>query len=878
MARPTHIPRLVEQTRRRLRWPVFLKSYGPLVCWVFAFAILVLTGVVETAHSRVQAVSALVFHVGWVVLLIRGLRAWRKPTTEEARDIVDALDESRPASTIIDRPTRLEGETAAIWAEHRARVQEAAARLSAPSLWPQAQAADPLYLRFIGPALLIAAGVSAGATAPQRLMSGLDPDFGALVGADKLTVQAWVAPPGYTNRAPFVIESGAREAAPAGSEFTIRIDARSAPTLVLEQDDITERRKLEQGEDGAYEARLTLSDSLTARIDLWGTRAEYTLSAATDKPPIAAFASEVQHDERDRAAFDWSVMDDYGVAALDLLITPTPNSGVEPGAPDVIRLELPAIEPREATGDVALDMTRHKWAGLQVQARLRAVDAAGQEGLSSPIEFTLPSRLFLKPLAKAAAEIRLDVLREPEGYRDLSDTIVEVVDGEFVYETEATRLDAAPKGVRLAALKIDALTWDPTSYFRDLTLFMGLRQSHAALSVARTKDEADRVDDLLWSIALRAEYGDYASAAEELARARQALERALRDGASEEEIQRLMQAFRQAVENYLQARIAEALRNGDFTMDDSQMPGGGVQDDDLERMLKAMEELAETGATEQARQLLSDMTDLLERMQQFNFNQGQGDGDPLEGPMAEALRELGEQLLQQRDLSDDTRRSEQSEQGGSQSEMDDLARLQDELADKLDRAIRGGGGGGPSNPQENGEGQADEPGAEAGAPPGMGEDGQTPDDEGDGGGAEGDSGFGGAMESEEFQRQMREARNAQRRAAQALRDGDFDTAMREQERASEALRSAATDLAETADEMNRTANGRRGEAGEPDTSDPLGRPSGQGDAGYGDDVQVPDERERQRARDILNELRRRAEERDLTPEELDYLRRLLDRF
>jgi hypothetical protein len=36
--------------------------------------------------------------------------------------------------------------------------------------------------------------------------------------------------------------------------------------------------------------------------------------------------------------------------------------------------------------------------------------------------------------------------------------------------------------------------------------------------------------------------------------------------------------------------------------------------------------------------------------------------------------------------------------------------------------------------------------------------------------------------------------------------------------------------------------------------------------------------ERQKARDILNELRRRAGERDLTPEELDYLRRLLDRF
>jgi hypothetical protein len=59
--------------------------------------------------------------------------------------------------------------------------------------------------------------------------------------------------------------------------------------------------------------------------------------------------------------------------------------------------------------------------------------------------------------------------------------------------------------------------------------------------------------------------------------------------------------------------------------------------------------------------------------------------------------------------------------------------------------------------------------------------------------------------------------------------------------------------------------------------DVLGRMSN-GDSGYGDTVEVPEEMERQKARDILNELRRRAGERDLTPEELDYLRRLLDRF
>lgn len=889
MTRPTHIPRLVDQTRRRLNWPALLKSHGPLLAWLAAFGVLALTGALGAMSARMQAAAAIVFHIGWILLLIRGLRRWRRPTTEQAREIVDALDESRPASTLIDRPVKLEGEAAALWAEHQTRVKEAAARLPSPSLFRQAQAGDPLYLRIIAPSLLVLAAGAAGSSAPQRLMAGIDPDFGALIGADKLTVQAWVAPPGYTNRAPFVIENDAETSAPAGSELTLRVNAISAPTLVVVEDGDTSRRRLERGEDGAYEARLTLEEAMTARIRLWGERARYSLSALEDQPPVANFTTPIEHDERDRAAFGWQVGDDYGVARLELVVAPTEKSGQPAGQTDAVVIELPSIEPREAASDVALDLTRHKWAGLEVEAKLRAVDAAGQEGYSLPVAFVMPARLFLKPLAKAAAETRFDVLRDPSSYGPLVETEIEVADGNVIRRTEGSRLDAAPAGVRRAAVKLDALTWRPETYFSDAALYLGLRQAHAQLSAARSKSDADEVESLLWAVALRAEYGDYASAAEELARARQALERALRDGASEEEIKRLMQAFRQAVENYLAARLAEAMRNGDFTISEGGDGGDGtVQDDDLERMLKAMEELAETGATDQARQLLSDMSDLLERLQNFNLSQGEG-GQQMNGPMADALRELGEQLLQQRELSDDTRRAQQQQGGpsqngepqqGEQGSAGDLAERQQGLSEQLGRAMEGRSGeqGEPGAGQQEGGDQDGGRAGENGAPR-PGEENLPPEAEGQAGVEDGQDGFGGAMQDERFRDRLAEARRAQNRAAQALREGDLEGALREQERATRALSEAATDLAETADEMNRVANGGRpGEEGRPDAGDPLGRPSGMGDAGYGDDVHVPDARERQRARDILDELRRRASERGLTAEELEYLHRLLDRF
>jgi len=60
--------------------------------------------------------------------------------------------------------------------------------------------------------------------------------------------------------------------------------------------------------------------------------------------------------------------------------------------------------------------------------------------------------------------------------------------------------------------------------------------------------------------------------------------------------------------------------------------------------------------------------------------------------------------------------------------------------------------------------------------------------------------------------------------------------------------------------------------------DPLGRDSNARGPLNGNDVKVPDEREMKRAREILEELERRAAERARPKPELDYYDRLLRRF
>ncbi|MEM6627979.1 MAG: DUF4175 family protein, partial [Pseudomonadota bacterium] len=155
-----------------------------------------------------------------------------------------------------------------------------------------------------------------------------------------------------------------------------------------------------------------------------------------------------------------------------------------------------------------------------------------------------------------------------------------------------------------------------------------------------------------------------------------------------------------------------------------------------------------------------------------------------------------------------------------------------------------------------------------------GEDGEGEDGEGSqGSGEESDEGGGGlGGQSDSLDRRLAEAQDAQRRAEEALRRGDLDGAGLAQREAADALRDAATELAEAADRIRRDADADGG------GRDPLGRNVGGADAGYGDDVDVPDQAERQRARDILDELRRRSDDPRVEEDELEYLRRLLRRF
>jgi hypothetical protein len=77
--------------------------------------------------------------------------------------------------------------------------------------------------------------------------------------------------------------------------------------------------------------------------------------------------------------------------------------------------------------------------------------------------------------------------------------------------------------------------------------------------------------------------------------------------------------------------------------------------------------------------------------------------------------------------------------------------------------------------------------------------------------------------------------------------------------------------------MARNSPSRMGRNGDT-PRDPLGRPQRSQGPDLGTSVKVPDQIDQQRARQILEELRKRSSEASRPQNELDYLERLLKRF
>jgi len=769
-------------------------------------------------HAAVLALLLLAFAAA-VAVAVRSV-VW--PERGAARRRIEQASglAHRPLQALADAPsTVLDPAAETLWEAHRARMAAAARRLRAG--WPAAGIArrDPWGLRALLVALLLFAGIDAGADWRDRLARAVTPNVETGAAAVATTLDIWVTPPDYTGLPPQFLNpaNGDIVKIPTGSKVLAQVHGGgTAPHLTIDR----KSQVFETIDKSNYRAAATLTAGTELSVSQSGSMlGKWPIEIIPDHPPQIAFAKPPQGTPRAALRLDYRAGDDYGVESVKAVIR---RDGGKPDETITLDLPLPGLHLKDAKDTSYHDLSPHPWAGLPVEIRLVATDALGQTGQSEPVQMVLPERTFRIPIARAIIDQRKELAKDPNSH----DVVAEV---------------------------LGDLNKRPALYRDDAAVYLALHVAQDRLRQAGDPQTIAQMEQLLWDTALHIEEGNMSLAERDLRRLEQQLQDALARNAPDAEVERLMRELQQALNQYMQA-LAQELQQHPNERTDPIDPSQVITGRDLQRMLDRARELARNGMRDQARELLSQLQNMLENLRMARPGEMQQQGTNQAQQMMRNLHELMQR--------------------------------QQQLLDRSFRAQRQG--------QQGQRGQPGQPGQ-------QGQQGQQPGDQQDGGADMSDA----AGQQEALRRMLGEmmrrlgdgsgdipapfarAERSMRGAAEALKRGQPGQAIGPQTDALDQLQQAAREFAQRMQQRLGPGIGRsgEGEVGATDRPprdqierDPFGRPTS--NDGFYDqgDVKIPEQSTLQKSREILDELRRRAGERFRPEIELDYIERLLKRF
>jgi uncharacterized protein (TIGR02302 family) len=832
---------MVAERALRAYWPLASVVLAVLACLMFG-----LQDVLPLEAFWTLSVASLGL-LGWS--LWRGARRFRWPTAAEAMARLDATLPGRPLAAIHDRQAIGAGDAAseAVWQAHLARMAQrlTQARAVEPDL--KIASRDPYALRYVALVAFLMA-VIFGSFWRVASVAGMAPG-GGVAAAQTAAWEGWVEPPAYTGKPALYLADvpAGKVAVPKGSLLTLRLYGEVGKLIVDET--VSGRIGMVEGASEPSQSFKIVQDGKVAIRGPGGR--EWQFAVIPDQAPTIEAAPEATRTVAGEMRQDYSAKDDYGIAhasaeiTLDLArVDRRYGLATDPEARQPISIDLPlpvSGSRREFTQTIAEDFSQHPWANLPVTIRLTAEDAARQKGSSPPDDIILPGRRFFDTMAMAIVEMRRDLLW--------------------------SRQNAAR-----AAQVLRAISYKPDEVFKQPGVYLRLRTVIRRLEAGIADGPLDPAlrDDLakaLWDIAVEIEDGTLADALERLRQARDRLSEAIKNGATDAEIAKLTDDLRQAMKDYTDklAQQAPPAEDQAQNQDMQQITG-----DQLEQMLQKLQELMEQGRTAEAQALLDQLTQMMENIQ---VTRGQGQ----RGAGQQAMKGLSDTLKKQQDLSDDTI-------GDIQKQYGDQG-----MPGQQQPGARGGDGQRRGNAQD-GDGQQTRPGEGQGG----GNDSRSPGQRL----AERQNELRGLLdeqrrnlpgagsESGDAAREaLGRAEGAMDQAEKALREDDLSGALDHQAEAMEAMRDGIRNLGDMMAKnqgQQQPGQGQNGEsfgqANRNSGRDPLGRE--QGDFGrIGTDLgMLQGEDVYRRAREILDEIRRRSADRQRSQNELDYLKGLLERF
>ncbi|AZO45563.1 TIGR02302 family protein [Mesorhizobium sp. M7D.F.Ca.US.005.01.1.1] len=829
-------------------WPLLL----PLVIVASLFLSISWLGIFSRVPDMARIGLVAAFAIAALAALYP-LRFFRLPGAAEIDRRIEAANQLLHSPVLVqtDRPSGRESSfSQALWREHQKRMAGKLDSLGADLPRTRVPEHDPWGLRAVAALLLVTAFAFSFGPTGGRISDG----FNAHGAHDAVPprIDAWVTPPAYTGKPPIFLTADANQATPTftipeGSDVSLRVTGGSGEETLAYADKQGNSRAIDPAGPQAAAAKPAptpatpskvrqFTGKLTGDGTLTLTSGEdqlgrWAFAVISDKPPQIRFVGEPKRAANGAFELNYQIDDDYGAAtakAVFALADPqAPNAHPLYGPPEM-PLSLPRRGGKSNAARTSKDLTEHVWAGNSIKLTLVATDDAGHTASSETKTLLMPERPFANPLARAVIEQR---------------------------RLLALDANAKPRVLDL----MDAITLRPEDTFDNMSHYLAIMSARSRLKMADSDDQLRSEVSYLWEIALGIEEGNLSAAEKRLRQAQQALQDAIKNGASDAEIEKAMKELREAMNQFLQEFAERAKQNPNAPQ--MQQNGQELRQSDIDRMMDQIENLAKSGDRDKAQQLLSQLQDMMNNLQAGRQQQG-GQQD---SEMRQQMDKLGEILRRQQEMMNDTFR------------MDQMQRGERQRGQNRDEQLGEG----------NGQGE-DKPGVGEDRDPLARQKPMTPQEFADalkqlqqgqgqlksdleqlkkgleGMGMEPNEGFG-------------EAGKSMGNAEQALGEGQGDEAVGHQGRALEALRKGAKDMMKQMQAMQGDQGGSE-EGGRQQNADrdPLGRPRASQGPDFGDSVKVPDEIDVQRARQILEAIRKRLGN-ALSPDiERSYLERLLE--
>lgn len=872
-------PNDLRRTLARLRWPLRLTWAGlfaeslvralwPLLSLLLLLLAALMLGLQDLVPVELVWGAAALAGLGALAALVFAARRLRLPARGAALARLDESLPGRPLQALLDDPAlgRDDERAMALWRAHKALMARRAESARAVPGDLRIADRDPYALRYVA-LLAFLVALTFGSLWRVGSVASMAPGGPALAGGP--VWEGWAEPPRYTGKPTLYLNdqpAGPLDL-PEGTLITLRFYGEVGALSLTET---VSGRAAATDPEAARAPSQDFTVLEAGQIAIEGPNARtWEVALVPDAPPEVEILDRPEVTALGEMRLPFAARDDYGVEAgeariaLDLaevdrrygLATqPDPRPEI------VVPLPTPIAGSRTAFEENLIDdFSKHPWANLPVRISLSVLDAAEQRGAIAPEELVLPGRRFFDPAAAALIEMRRDLLwaRENAGR---------------------------------AAQVLRAVAYRPEEVLRTETTTMRLRRLIERLELrARYGLDEEIQEELaedLWGLALELEEGVLGDALERMRRAQERLREAMRNGASDEEIAELMEELRRATEDYIQQLMRQQAQNqeGQEGQEGQQQQGDSMQmtQDDLQRMMDRIQELMEQGRMAEAAEALQQLQEMMENMRVTQGQQGQGQ----QSPGQQAMEGLADTLREQQGLSDQAFRDLQEQFNPNANRGESQG----------NEGRSGGAGRGQSHEGQQGQGQGQ------GNEPGEGRQGQTrpgaPGQEGQGQGEmdlaerqqalrdelrrqQGRLPGGGTPEGEAARDALDRAGRAMDRAEENLRGGDLAEAIDNQAQAMEALREGMRSLGEALaqEEQNRQPGQGTAESDRrADNRDPLGREQGgngssstEGPLALGPDAT-------DRARRLLDEIRRRSGEAERPEIERDYLNRLLDRF